>query len=332
MESRRFPVQDRGVSGGVAIASCWVQMRSLVLSSLVLCAAGCQTFVDAEANGNGTQVGDPTQPVRRAFVGASLIPTLDARYGLNPIAAGGSSTLSIRYNDVSGLDVITDGGPATLTLDNDSGGDRAFLVTTTPTPGTTTITILTNEIEPSDWALETKPVTSVEVLPDVTYRRASASTLAFTESARTFRFALNGPDAAKWTDLLVDGTLAIDNIALTALAWDHFQLPAGAATHHVTATAASFGSRTFDIEVVDAIDRIESLVEGTPVVNGSMTVCFFAYRGTREVYVPYAITPPGGVAYQSLRNCTRVLPATRGHYEVTASALGLSQTASFDVP
>ncbi|MBL0212891.1 MAG: hypothetical protein IPQ07_03335 [Myxococcales bacterium] len=147
-----------------------------------------------------------------------------------------------------------------------------------------------------------------------------------------FRFALNGPDAAKWTDLLVDGTLAVDNIALTALAWDHFQLPAGAATHHVTATAASFGSRTFDIEVVDAIDRIESLVEGTPVVNGSMTVCFFAHRGTREVYVPYAITPPAAWRTRAFATARASFPRPGGHYEVTATALGLSQTASFDVP
>lgn len=63
-----------------------------------------------------------------------------------------------------------------------------------------------------------------------------------------------------------------------------------------TVIADSLGERTFDIPVVDGIDRVESIRSGE-------RTCFHAYRGATEVVA--ALTIEGGAIDPQATNCAR---------------------------
>jgi hypothetical protein len=76
--------------------------------------------------------------------------------------------------------------------------------------------------------------------------------------------------------------------------WDRAILPARAARHVVAVYADSFGERGLAIDVVAAVDRIESRVAGD-------RICFHAYAGAIEVAT--AMTIRGGTPVPGAANC-----------------------------
>jgi hypothetical protein len=132
-------------------------------------------------------------------------------------------------------------------------------------------------------------VARVELVP-ANYELDGSSPFAFAANRTQMRAALYDRDGRR----LVDATLAI---GATQTAWDSASLPAAPGQHSVTIGAESFGERTFAIEVVQDIERVEQ------VRSGDRT-CFHAYAGTTEIAAALAVT--GGTPDPTATNCVRL--------------------------
>ena len=129
-------------------------------------------------------------------------------------------------------------------------------------------------------------VARVELVP-ANYELDGSSPFAFAANRTQMRAALYDQDSRR----LVDATLVI---GATQTAWDSAFLPPTAGAQTVTIGAASFGERTFSIDVVTDIERVEQ------VRSGDRT-CFHAYAGSTEIAAALTIT--GGTPDPTATNC-----------------------------
>jgi hypothetical protein len=137
-----------------------------------------------------------------------------------------------------------------------------------------------------------------------------------------------------WNNL-VDATLVIedaDGTAVESTAWDTFALTPG--THHIFASAASFGLREFRFDVVEGLDRLDAVVEA-PVqrIGEEGRVCFSGSHQGREASsaMEIVVTPPLYARSQQQRNCVEVYATTPGTASITAHADGLEASVEFVV-
>lgn len=129
-------------------------------------------------------------------------------------------------------------------------------------------------------------VARVELVP-ANYELDGSSPFAFAANRTQMRAALYDKDGRR----LVDATLVI---GATQTGWDSAFLPPTAGAQTVTIGAESFGERTFTIDVVTDIERVEQ------VRTGDRT-CFHAYAGSTEIAAALAIT--GGTPDPTATNC-----------------------------
>ncbi len=122
------------------------------------------------------------------------------------------------------------------------------------------------------------------------YELDGTSPFALATSRTQVEVALTDAQARR----LVDGTLAIGEDGATQTAWDRAQLAATAGRHTLVIAGDSLAERTLAIDVVDAVDRVESVLRGD-------RTCFHAYRGDVEVAV--AMTFDGAAADPGATNC-----------------------------
>lgn len=249
-------------------------------------------------------------PYRAPAVGAALAP----------VAAGGATDLRLYKSGVTGVEVVAD-APVAITRTSTSANAETFRVTTQPTtPASFGYSVLTNQLAPVEGTLATEAVQTVELVPSAArYRRATDGPLAFTKLDRNFVIEISGSQP------LVDTSLSVTGAQLLPLAWDRFTLPATLGSYELQVTGSSFGARTVEVEVVGTIDRIESIVEGTQVAGEPVTVCFFAYHGDREVYVP--LTIEGDVVPADGANCIDTKHLQPGTYSYSATALTVTGNA-----
>jgi hypothetical protein len=129
-------------------------------------------------------------------------------------------------------------------------------------------------------------VARVELVP-ANYELDGSSPFAFAANRTQMRAALYDGDGRR----LVDATLVI---GATQTAWDSAFLPATSGAQSVTLGAESFGERTFTIDVVQDIERVEE------VRSGDRT-CFHAYAGSTEIAAALTIT--SGTPDPTATNC-----------------------------
>lgn len=129
-------------------------------------------------------------------------------------------------------------------------------------------------------------VARVELVP-ASYELDGSSPFAFAANRTQMRAALYAADGRR----LVDATLVI---GATQTAWDGAFLPPTPGAHGVTLGAESFGERTFSIDVVQDIERLEQVRRGD-------RTCFHAYAGSTEVAA--ALTVTGGTPDPTATNC-----------------------------
>jgi hypothetical protein len=132
---------------------------------------------------------------------------------------------------------------------------------------------------------------------------------------------------------LVDETLVASGQYLGKQAWDRYELPQLENGGEITVTADSLGTRQVPFDMFDTIDSIEATVEGVPTPGGSVTVCFHAYNGDREVVAPFDFDSYTGMHPSYVENCTGV-SFTGGltHATVTAHSLGLDHSIEVAIP
>ena len=108
--------------------------------------------------------------------------------------------------------------------------------------------------------------------------------------------------------------------------------PAALGAHTIVAGADSFGTRSFDVTIVDGIDRITVDADAwSPHVGDSATVCFHAHRGDLRS-TPFQTVLIGHVNVDAAPSINTATSARRGgRYEVRATAFGVSATFAVDV-
>ena len=224
----------------------------------------------------GAQPDSPTTPI-------AAVPTTTAAGDKLVIATGGAATVAIEDTRAIGLSGSASQGFAVSPFERD-----AWPNTTSPeywirahAAGAGSFEIVTSK-GIATGLVHAAPVARVALLP-ASYELAG-DTFALAPNRTEVVAALYAADGRR----LVDATLAF---SAEQTAWDR-----ALATGPLTVTADSFGERTFAIEIVDGIDRIES------VRSGDRT-CFHAYRGTTEVVI--AMTIEGGTPDASAANCAR---------------------------
>ncbi len=286
----------------------------------------CQDDTGGWDNGGGG--GDGYVP-QNATMSWSLQPTRTTGEGSTgwALAMGGTTTLTVDEKDTIDLDVALGAGPARLTLDLYTQDLFMYKVTTANIPGTTSLTISSDNFPPIQTQVDAKSVATVKIVPEQ-YVLATDYP-AFTYWTGEVVLKLLAADGTR----LVDETLVASAPYLGTNGWDRFRLPQIEDGGSVTVTAGSLITREVPFDMVGTIDRIEATVDGVPSAGHGVTVCVQAYNGDREVVAPFEFDAFFGQHESYVENCTGV-SFTGGltHATVTAHSLGLDHSVEVAIP
>ena len=302
-------------------------MKSLLL--VVVAASGCAfegengescvfpfTSVDCGGGGSG---GDVT---RVDFTNGDQLaddPDYNARAAANGVIELALHSFNLREFQVT----TTSPGASVTRLDT----DRLLVSTGTGNPVRLEVEGTTELDEPfaDVFDLWTGPASDVAIAP-FTIDRVGCFSDCYTllgsdvayhvDAARTIVQLSDASTASRLIDVSLSlGTGTSEHV--TQISWDQIQLPTVAGDYHVTLTADSFGERSFDVTVVDNVDRLTA--EWLPIVptyGGGREVCFHAHSLEREVFAPsWTFHSDSSIV---IRNCVWIYkPGT-----VTAEAFG----------
>jgi hypothetical protein len=129
---------------------------------------------------------------------------------------------------------------------------------------------------------------------------------------------------------LVDTTLAIAApSAVVQAAWDTFSLPASPGRYPLQLAASSFGTATFEVEVVDRVDDV--VFDTVFTSHGGGTLCFaYTRSGDRVASRDWSwSSPTSGVEvhrHLELDNCVRYYNPARTATTLVVSGAGISRT------
>jgi hypothetical protein len=243
------------------------------------------------------------------------------------LAIGGAVTLTVDEKDTIDLDVALGAGPARATLDRYTEDLFMYKVTTASVPGTTPITISSDNFPAIQTYIDAKSVQTVRFVPE----RYDVVTddPAFSFWMGPVVLKLLAADGTR----LVDETLVASGQYLATLGWDRYELGQVEGGGSVTVTSGSLGTRQVPYDMVGTIDRIEATVDGEPAPGAGVSVCFHAYSGDREVIAPFDFDDFFGKHDSYVDNCTGVW-FTGGLTQATviAHSLGLDQSVEVAIP
>jgi len=246
-----------------------------------------------------------------------------------PVAAGGTDLLDVQNND--GIDVSTR-VDAPFELEYRDHEDWQTLYTLhAPVAQSALITVSGANIEDQVREIEARDVYDVALVPnDSLYALADPSRFAVHVESAEVVVAIYADEVTRLGyERLVDASLeGVSNAPpIEQTAWDSFTI-SSAGNYELGLRSGSLGELSFDLRVVDSIDRIEieKLDDGNPL-DGESEFCFHAYAGDDEVPVDFQVSAENVLLdYVSTRNCRITLLDAEADSPavLTASALGIS--------
>lgn len=316
-------------------------MKSLTLIGLALGAGAACTGGERNVTGDcpADEECSALTPNGMHFTGASLvgIPLLDQP---KVTAIGGTQLIEL-YKQLDNGDIVPLDLPFAASTDN---GDALEVVSAGPNAVTIEgvgggadllrITEADSDLLYDRYQVDAAAIDHVEVVPATFETYALGDPFAFYQGDLLIGLALYDSDGSRLVD---EGMiLTVPGPQPTRTDWDVFRFEAlGPGTLTADLTAGGMEG-PIDFEIVDAVDTVELLDGGfvEPIRPGDHgEVCFRATAGSFDTVLglPWAFEATGSVTpLISLNaNCFTVQPNTPGEFTVTATALGVSGTATF---
>ena len=293
-------------------------MKKFVMAASLLVpfvtTAGCVTLDDG---GNPTLGCGFDHTCDAPDGGPAPIPSLVVRTeDGRPIAAGGTARIVVTTSDLTVRSISASDGASV----SPAGTDTYALTTAAAAEGVEIIATGTDdggELVTVGYTLPTFAVSRVTLTAQQAQgyqlRDPGPAALHIDDDLRLTVVPWDAADQALTDRSMQLGVGTTAGVGMPA--FDEIELPATVGTYHVVIAARSYDDVTADLDVVDAIDRVEATWVDANVV------CFHALAGEREVTAPAWTLSIDGTAVTSA-------PRGRNCVDLTLAGVALTETSS----